>query len=299
MKAGLCYGLEAVYRAGYDCSSMLQLVIPTRNEAPYIQSAIRRLVRSLAEIKDDWQIIVADNGSTDGTGETVEELRIKNDELKETVQLLSCPKEGKGAAIRYATTQSYPVPRTSYFVSQTDELNNCTMVRPFANAVSLYDVRCTMYDDGFFGFIDADLSADPDAIPGMLEKLLADEADLVIGSRLLNVKTTNRGWLRTVASKLFNGLTALMLGLKVKDAQCGLKLMNARGVEVLKQCQEPGWFLDIELLARARQQGLRILEVPVVWTEFRFPGRKSQIRHIQDGLEAIRAMWRVRRRLHN
>lgn len=277
---------------------MLHLVIPTRNEAPYIQSAIRRLVRSLAEIKDDWQIIVADNGSTDGTGNAVVQLRITNDELRDKVRLLNCPKEGKGSAISYSANQ---------LRITNDELRITNNQLPIINyefkipdkkdAKYVRDARYVM--DVFFGFIDADLSADPDAIPGMLEKLLADEADLVIGSRLLNVKTTNRGWLRTVASKLFNGLTALMLGLKVKDAQCGLKLMNARGVEVLKQCQEPGWFLDIELLARARQQGLRILEVPVVWTEFRFPGRKSQIRHIQDGLEAVRAMWRVRRRLHN
>ncbi len=202
---------------------------------------------------------------------------------------------GKGAAILYSVNQ---------LRMTNDELRITNNQLPIINyefkIPDKKDVRDAMdVRDVFFGFTDADLSADPDAIPGMLEKLLADEADLVIGSRLLNVKTTNRGWLRTVASKLFNGLTALMLGLKVKDAQCGLKLMNARGVEVLKQCQEPGWFLDIELLARARQQGLRILEVPVVWTEFRFPGRKSQIRHIQDGLEAIRAMWRVRRRLHN
>lgn len=269
---------------------MLHLVIPTRNEAPYIQSAIRRLVRSLAEIKDDWQIIVADNGSTDGTGNAVEQLRMTNDELRDKVRLLNCPKEGKGAAILYSVNQ---------LRITNDELRITNNQLPITNTKDDWDVGRATCDDSFFGFIDADLSADPDAIPGMLEKLLADEADLVIGSRLLNVKTTNRGWLRTVASKLFNGLTALMLGLKVKDAQCGLKLMNARGVAVLKQCQEPGWFLDIELLARARQQGLRILEVPVVWTEFRFPGRKSQIRHIQDGLEAIRAMWRVRRRLHN
>lgn len=259
---------------------MLHLVIPTRNEAPYIQSAIQRLARSLGDLKTDWQIIVADNGSTDGTSEAVEELRIKNYELRDKVDVINCPMEGKGTAIRYAV---------EHLPSAVD-----------ATPVTLEDAMDARYAmDVRFGFIDADLSADPDAIPGMLEKLLADEADMVIGSRLLNIKTTNRGWLRTFTSKLFNAGADLILGINVKDAQCGLKLMNARGVEVLKQCQEAGWFLDIELLARARQQGLRILEVPVVWTEFRFPGRKSQIRHIQDGLEAVRAMRRVRRRLHN
>lgn len=253
---------------------MLYLVIPTRNEAPYIQGAIQSLARSLGGLKPGWQMIVADNGSTDGTGDAVEQLRIKNDELRDKVRLLNCPEEGKGVAIVYSAKQLR-------IKSDESSLEQATR------------------DDNYFGFIDADLSADPDAIRGMLDKLLADEADIVIGSRLLNTKTTNRGWLRTFTSKLFNLGADLFLGIKVKDAQCGLKLMNARGAEILKQCQETGWFLDIEFLARARQQGLRILEAPVVWTEFRFPGRKSQIRHMQDGLEAVRAMRRVRRKLHN
>ncbi len=289
---------------------MLYLVIPARNEAPYIADTLRRLSKSLSDLTIPWQIIVADNGSTDGTCLAANEFRTTrahrsfseggNHELREKITTVDCPKVGKGSAIRFAAHQSYIVPRTSY--KKLDDLGHGTM----------YDVRCTNNDaerlgratpalsgversddNQFFGFIDADLSADPDAIPGMVARLLEDKADIVIASRLLITKTTNRGWLRTLSSKAFNFFADLFLNLRVADAQCGLKIMNERGLNILRECQEEGWFLDIEFLARARQDNLRIAEVPVPWLEFRYPNRKSQIKHFRDGVEAVKAILRI------
>ncbi len=149
----------------------------------------------------------------------------------------------------------------------------------------------------FFGFIDADLSADPDMIAPIVKKILDGQADVMIGSRLANTRTTNRSWLRTLSSQFFNLMSRLILGLKVKDAQCGLKVMNSRAKNILASCQETGWFLDIEFLARIAQDGLKVVEVPVPWIEFRYAMRQSQIRMFGDGLRAIGAMWRIRLRL--
>ena len=251
---------------------MLYLVIPTRNEAPHIAETIRRLFKSLSDLTIPWQIVVSDNGSTDGTSDVVEQLRIQDDELQRKVRLLNCPKQGKGIAIIYSTNQL-----------------------KIKNHESL--LERVMRDNDYFGFIDADLSADPDTIPSMVERLLEDKADIVIASRLLVTKTTNRGWFRTISSKFFNFIADLFLRLNVADAQCGLKIMNQRGVEIIQSCKEGGWFLDIEFLARARQDSLRIAEVPVPWLEFRYPNRKSQIRYFHDGIEAIKAIWRIKGRV--
>ncbi len=151
------------------------------------------------------------------------------------------------------------------------------------------------FESDIFGFIDADLSADPDAIPGMVEQVAAGKADAVIGSRLLQMRTTNRGFLRTLSSLLFNLAAKLLLDLRVKDSQCGLKVMNAQTRKILCECIESGWFLDMEFLARLRKQGLEISEVPVPWLEFRYPDRKSQINTIKDGLASIFAMLRIRK----
>lgn len=251
---------------------LFDLCIPARNEGATIQDALRRLVKSLGDLGIDWQITVAINGTTDDTLQRIEEFKIQNSSRqrripphitlmragKSKIQTLSCPETGKGAAIRLAAQNS-----------QAD----------------------------IFGFIDADLSADPDMIAPMVRKILDGQADVVIGSRLADTRTTNRSWLRTLSSQLFNLMSRFMLGLKVKDAQCGLKVMNDKAKKVLASCQEKGWFLDIEFLARMAQDGFKVVEVPVPWIEFRYAMRQSQIRMFKDGWGALRAMFRIKRRL--
>ncbi len=148
-----------------------------------------------------------------------------------------------------------------------------------------------------FGFIDADLSADPSDIPALCTELESGAYDIVIGSRLLNTDVVDRAGLRTLSSRVFNALQRVILGISVRDTQCGLKLMNAKGRSVLRTCEESGWFFDLELLAKAEAKGLRVLEMPIHWNEYRFPGRKSKLSMIRDGYGALRAMLRIRSRL--
>jgi glycosyltransferase involved in cell wall biosynthesis len=147
-----------------------------------------------------------------------------------------------------------------------------------------------------FGFIDADLSADPADIALLLREIEAG-ADLAIGSRLLNTSSVHRSFLRTLSSILFNTARKVFLGVRVSDSQCGLKFMNERGLKLLQSCQEQTWFLDAELLARATRAGLRIKEVPIAWEEERYVNRKSKLSVVRDGFGAIRAFWRIRRNM--
>lgn len=148
-----------------------------------------------------------------------------------------------------------------------------------------------------FAFIDADLSAEPTELVHLAEVLEVSGVDIVIGSRLVDTSSVNRSWLRTMTSQAFNVLARVLLGIRVRDTQCGLKVMNEKGRRVLASCAETGWFLDLEFLARANQAGLTIREVPIVWQEFRFPGRSSKLRLLRDGFEAVFAMLRIRRTL--
>jgi glycosyltransferase involved in cell wall biosynthesis len=148
-----------------------------------------------------------------------------------------------------------------------------------------------------FAFIDADLSAHPSEIPRLITTLEQKSADIVIGSRLSDESTVNRSFLRTLSSRIFNLLRHLILGISVTDSQCGLKLMNERGRQLLAECKETGWFVDLELLARAERAGLVIHEVPVAWEEFRYANRPSKLNVVTDGIKAVEAMWRIRQRL--
>jgi len=147
-----------------------------------------------------------------------------------------------------------------------------------------------------FGFIDADLSADPEDIIPLLSLVEEGECDIAVGSRLIDAAAVNRGAFRTVSSRVFNMLRKSILGIGVEDTQCGLKLMNARGRAVLAACKETGWFFDIEFLFRAERAGLRICEVPVHWNEHHFADRASKLRLLRDGFGALAAMMRIRRR---
>ena len=146
----------------------------------------------------------------------------------------------------------------------------------------------------FFGFIDADLSAAPGMLLELLQHLAHDQADITIASRLLDKRRVTRSFVRTLSSELFNLIRGVILGINVRDTQCGMKLLNARALEILVRCTEDTWFLDMELLARAKVAGLRIHEVAVEWNEFRFPKRKSKLHIVRDGVGAIAAMVRIR-----
>lgn len=148
----------------------------------------------------------------------------------------------------------------------------------------------------FFGFIDADLSAEPRDFAKLFDAI-EQGADIAIGSRLLNTAQVRRGFLRSLSSRLFNVARRVLLGINVIDSQCGLKLMNPRGRQELAACEETGWFTDMEFLSRAERAGLRVQEVAVRWDEERFAGRVSKLSVLSDGLEALRAMFRIRGRL--
>ena len=148
----------------------------------------------------------------------------------------------------------------------------------------------------FFGFIDADLSADPADIIPILSLVERGDCDIAIGSRLTDVTKVQRGMVRTLSSRMFNILRKAIVGVdSVEDTQCGLKVMNERGRHILALCAETGWFFDMEFLARAERAGLRLREVPIRWDEHRFPERISKLHYVRDSIESVRAMFRIRR----
>ncbi len=151
-------------------------------------------------------------------------------------------------------------------------------------------------DSDFFGFIDADLSADPESIIPFFEMLKSGKADIVIGSRFADASLVHRDFFRTFTSKMFNILQRYILGLHFKDTQCGLKIMNRNGVDVLRKCVETGWFFDLEFLHLAIQKGLVIYEFPISWEEFRYYKQRKGKLEFMDGFYAVIAMFRIRNR---
>jgi dolichyl-phosphate beta-glucosyltransferase len=106
----------------------------------------------------------------------------------------------------------------------------------------------------FIGFWDADLATPLDEIPGFVDVLnRRPEIAIVIGSRVpLLGHDIQRRPIRRLLGELFSRVTSLVLGVHVRDTQCGAKLFRATP-EILAAFSQPfssRWIFDVELLAR-------------------------------------------------
>jgi dolichol-phosphate mannosyltransferase len=116
--------------------------------------------------------------------------------------------------------------------------------------------------------MDADLSHPPESVPALLDALA--EADLVVGSRYVRGGSiANWSWSRRLISWLGNLYVRLVLGLPVRDATAGFKAYRAetlREIAVLGS-HSNGYCFQVENTWRASRQGLRVVEVPITFTD--------------------------------
>lgn len=114
--------------------------------------------------------------------------------------------------------------------------------------------------------MDADLSHDPADVP----RLLAEDADLALGSRYVPGGGTRRWPLHRRALSRFGSLYArLALGLPQRDLTGGFKVWRAELLArvIERPVRSTGYAFQVELTARAVRMGARVVEVPIVFTE--------------------------------
>ncbi|CAA9551039.1 MAG: Dolichol-phosphate mannosyltransferase in lipid-linked oligosaccharide synthesis cluster [uncultured Thermomicrobiales bacterium] len=140
--------------------------------------------------------------------------------------------------------------------------------------------------------MDADLSHPVDRLPAMVER--ASDADLVLGSRYVGGGATV-GWPlpRRVLSR-FGGLYArTILGLPLNDLTGGFKVYRREALAGLDldHLRADGYGFQIETTWRVIQNGGRVVEVPITFTD-RVAGASKLSRHIV--LEAALLVWQLR-----
>src|SRR3954451_13245859 len=111
---------------------------------------------------------------------------------------------------------------------------------------------------------DVDLAA-PLHEAGRLMTAIDDGADVAIGSRAIDPSlVTGIPLRRRVMGRAFNGLVRAMSGLPYRDTQCGFKLLPTSVARRLMAEQlTPRFAFDVEILMRARRDGLTVDEVPI------------------------------------
>jgi dolichyl-phosphate beta-glucosyltransferase len=228
----------------------LSVIIPAYNEARRLAPHIGSVLAYLHAHYPAFELIVVDDGSGDETAQVVRAALAGEPRAR---LLAYQPNRGKGYAIRSGVLASH-------------------------GAVVV--------------FLDADMSTPIEEIPAALERLA--QADIVIGSRDLpssDIRAPQPLYRRT-ASEIFKWVRYLMVGLwRISDTQCGFKAYRgpvARQLFALARVDR--FMFDVEILYLAERAGLRIVEMPVRWTDS--PG--STVRFWEGLVHMIRDLWRIR-----
>jgi hypothetical protein len=142
-------------------------------------------------------------------------------------------------------------------------------------------------------FADADMAIDPRQIPRFLDAL--QQNDLAIGSRAARGASVDRASLRrSVMNRTFNRFVNTVTGVSLDDTQCGFKAFRGPMARLLFHCSTTDRMaFDVELLALARQLGLRIAQIPVQWS--RVEG--SRVRSWSDAGSMVRDVLAARSKL--
>lgn len=112
----------------------------------------------------------------------------------------------------------------------------------------------------WIAFTDADGQFDFSEITSFFEKQRETGADLVIGYYLKRAVP----FYRILGSKLWELAVFLTFGLKVKDIDCGFKLIKKEVIEKIPPLEaERGPFISSELLIKAKKKGFKIVQIGV------------------------------------
>ncbi len=206
----------------------------------------------LANLPTPVDLLVVDDNSPDGTGRIADELAAKSPAIH---VLHRTEKNGLGRA--YCAGFAWALQRQYEFIME----------------------------------MDGDFSHNPDDIPRFLEA--AREADLVLGSRYCNgIRVINWPMKRLLLSTSAARYVRIITGMPFTDPTGGFKCFRRRALESihLDAIRSNGYSFQIEMTHKIWQQGMRIVEVPIVFTE-RFQGCSKMSGRIV--WEALAMVWRL------
>jgi len=139
--------------------------------------------------------------------------------------------------------------------------------------------------------LDGDFSHNPDDIPAFLTA--AKESELVLGSRYLNgIRIINWPLSRLLLSSCAAKYVQIVTGMPFTDPTGGYKCFRRRALEAidLDRVQSNGYSFQVEMTHKLWRQGLRVVEVPIIFTD-RFLGRSKMSGHIIR--EAFLMVWKL------
>ena len=220
---------------------------------------VERAVSGVRAAVPGAHVLVVDDGSPDGTGAVADAMSAADPQVH---VLHRAGKQGLGAA--YRAGFGWGLERG-------------------------YDVLAEM---------DADGSHRPEQLPDVLEGL-SGGADLSLGSRWVAGGAV-RNWprRRLLLSRGANTYARLLLGLPVRDATGGFRAIRREALERidLAGVTSQGYCFQVDVVRRAVEAGLSVVEVPIVFVERERGYSKMDTAVVAEALWRVTG-WGVARRL--
>jgi len=226
------------------------IIVPTYNE----RENLPELVRRFGALPVAVEMLVVDDNSPDGTGRIADELVAQHPwvhVLHRTV------KDGLGRA--YVAGFQWALARDYRFIFE----------------------------------MDADFSHNPADIPRFLEAAKDHQANLVLGSRYSGgIRVINWPLPRLLLSLWGGFYTRLITGMPFSDPTGGFKCFRKETLAAIDvgSVTANGYSFQIELTHRVWRRGLRVTEVPIIFTD-REQGVSKMSRDI--AIEAAWMVWRL------
>lgn len=217
------------------------VVVPVHNEARILRANVEYLSGHLEERLPDHEIILCENGSSDGSG------RIAS-QLAEEIGKVRCL-----------------------------ELPEANLSQALKEGFSLAGSEKLVY-------FPVDLSVDPEFIFRSVR--LLDVFDVVVGSKRITGDLDRRPLTRRLASRAYHGMVRELFDAEFTDTTCVKAFRRSRVLGLMDRIPTSSGVFETELLMDAGDEGLSIVEVPVV-VEERRPSRILLGRRIQRKLEDL------------
>jgi glycosyltransferase involved in cell wall biosynthesis len=150
-------------------------------------------------------------------------------------------------------------------------------------------------DADVYVMADGDLTYDPGAAPAMVDMLLADQLDMVVGIRRHEHKEAYRGG-HVLGNKLFTGLLSGLFGRSFTDIFSGYRVFSRRFVKSFPVLSE-GFEIETEMSVHALELRMPVGEVETVYAA-RPEGSHSKLSTFSDGwriLKTIVNLYRLER----
>ncbi|MGB0837534.1 MAG: polyprenol monophosphomannose synthase [Flavobacteriaceae bacterium] len=208
--------------------SEVLVIIPTLNEIENIEN----IIRSVFNLKTDFDILVVDDLSIDGTSEKVQELQ-----LEFPSKLFLENRQGpKGLGRAYIHGFKWALKKD-------------------------YQYICEM---------DADFSHNPEDLPKLYQACKTEGADLSVGSRYIKgVNVVNWPMKRVLLSYFASKYVKFITGIPVNDTTAGFVCYSRNLLEHidLNKIMFVGYAFQIEMKFKAWKKGFKIKEVSVIFTD--------------------------------